>query len=379
MNILYIASSSDFHIDLWVKHFTKDNDVFLFSDKEDYLRDQAYDDVKIFLSEGYLGKVLNYIRSDRHMLFQLNKLISTKYFAAEVEEIIESYDIDIVHAHSLYYGYLASYIKSNVPIVFTPMGSDVIIHAQKNKIYNMMAKRAFKFADVITGDSLVKQKSGFKLGAPKKRNYIVQNGVDSKVFYPKKNDLKGLYNVANDEILIFSPRAITPLYNIDVIIKSLSELIRKGYKLKCMFSFAFGDKYEGQLKDLIKRLKIEKNIIWLGYLTYEAMADHYNASDIVVSIPSSDSSPKSVYEAMFCAKPIVVSDLEWSYEYAEHSECMLRVTVGDSDELSRALERIINDEGLAEDLSSNALSCAHKYFDYENNMKEMEKIMLDAI
>lgn len=379
MNVLYLASSADWHVDLWVKFFVRSHKVFLFSDREDYLKDQEYKDVTIFSSEGYLGKVLNYFRPTKQFFYHCNKIISAKYYASQINEILHGQKIDIIHAHSLYYGYLASYVKTDVPIVFTPMGSDIILNAQKSKIYNMMAERAFGCADIVTGDSLLLQKKGFKVGAKRERNYIVQNGVDSKVFYPKNNDLKELYNVANDEVLIFSPRAITPLYNIDVIIKSLSELIRKGYKLKCMFSFAFGDKYEGQLKDLIKRLKIEKNIIWLGYLTYEAMADHYNAADIVVSIPSSDSSPKSVYEAMFCAKPIVVSDLEWSHEYAEHSECMLRVTVGDSDELSRALERIINDEGLAEDLSSNALSCAHKYFDYENNMKEMEKIMLDAI
>ena len=40
----------------------------------------------------------------------------------------------MIHAHILYYGYLASYIKSNIPNIFAPIGSDVIIHAKKLNI-----------------------------------------------------------------------------------------------------------------------------------------------------------------------------------------------------------------------------------------------------
>ena len=87
---------------------------------------------------------------------------------------------------------------------------------------------------------------------------------------------------------------------------ALSMLKDKGYGIKCMFSYAFGDNYLSFLKEQIIRLDINDNVIWLGYLDYEQMAEHYNAADIIISIPSSDSSPKSVYEAMFCKKPVIV-------------------------------------------------------------------------
>ena len=34
MKILYLASSSDWHIDLWTQYFTKQHSVYLFSDKD---------------------------------------------------------------------------------------------------------------------------------------------------------------------------------------------------------------------------------------------------------------------------------------------------------------------------------------------------------
>ena len=126
--------------------------------------------------------------------------------------------------------------------------------------------------------------------------------------------MKQELDVDDDEVLIFSPRAITPLYNIDTIIEALYDLKEMKLRFKCMFSFAFGGDYYSRLQRKIKALGLEDYVIWLGYVRYEDMQLYYNASDIVISVPSSDSSPKSVYEAMFCGTPVIISDLEWSHE-----------------------------------------------------------------
>ena len=378
VNILYIASCSDWHIDLWTKHFSKGNNVYLFLVFEDYLKDQAYLGITVFKSEGVLGRILNAFKFKSQKWYQLNKLLSARAYAKRIDSIIEKYDIEIVHAHSLYYGYVASFIKSDTNIVFTPMGSDVILHAQNNRLYQHMALNAFKKAHIITGDSLLLQKQGYKVGATKKNNYIVQNGVNSKIFFPKANNLRQNYSVADDEILIFSPRAITPLYNIDIILQAIHELVNTGHKIKCMLSFAFGDDYSAQLKKQVQDLKIVDHILWLGYLSYEDMAKHFNAADIVVSVPSSDSSPKSVYEAMFCKKPIVVSDLLWTYELLD-DQCITRVGVKSPKELTIAIEKIIYNPEYAQNLADNALLLAKKHFDYRNNMLKMEHIMKNVV
>ena len=106
---------------------------------------------------------------------------------------------------------------------------------------------------------------------------------------------------------------------------------------------------------------------------------YYNASDLVISVPSSDSSPKSVYEAMFCGKPIIISDLGWSHELLSELECVCRVEVKNSDQLSSSVMRLISDTNFSEKIAKNSLQIAHKYFDYEVNMEKMEKIMLELV
>lgn len=379
MNILFIGSSSDWHVDLWVQYFTDSHNVTLFSDKEDYLTNQSYEKVKVVESNGYFGWLLNFFSIKSHFLFQINKLLSAKKFSRHVDKVIGENNIDIVHAHSLYYGFLSSNIKSAVPIIFTPMGSDVILHAQSNRLYNFMARKSFKKSYIVTGDSLLLQKRGYNVGASKQRNYVIQNGVDSSLFYPNDTNLNVKYGIASDEVLIFSPRAITSIYNIDVIISSLKHLKDAGYKIKCMFSYAFGDEYTRKLLNQVSKLGLEENVIWLGYLSYADMADHYNVADIVVSIPSSDSSPKSVYEAMFCRKPIVISNLEWSHELLSDCECLMRIEDRNEVQLFENIESLINDSELAEELANNAYNVAKKYFDYEENMRKMEIIMIDGI
>ena len=242
-----------------------------------------------------------------------------------------------------------------------------------------MAKRAFKRADVITGDSVLLQNQGYKLGARKEHNYIIQNGVDSSIFYPQSNNLKEKYTDDINQVLLFSPRAIHPLYNIDIIIESISYLKNNGYNVKCMFSYAFGNEYLEELKNIINKLELEDNIIWLGFLDYRDMARHYNAADIVISIPSSDSSPKSVYESMMCGKPTVITDLEWSHELLSDCNCLERIKVRDSNDLFTKLERMINEPDYLKMLSQNSINLVHKYYDYDKNMQEMEAIMMSSI
>ena len=379
MKILYLSSSSDWHIDLWAQYFSKNYSVYLFSDKENYLDDQSFEGVAVNHSAGLLGGILNFFGIKSHKLFQINKLISAKYYAFRVDALIKSENIDVVHAHNLYYGYVASFLKTKVPVVFTPMGSDIIIHAQNNFIYKHMANRAFFKAVVVTGDSLLVQKRGYEVGAKAERNYIIQNGVDSSIFYPKGNSLKNDFHIGKDEFLFFSPRAITPLYNIDIILDALHTLKKSNHRFKCMFSFAFGGPYYSELKHKVTMLGLENYVIWLGYVKYEDMQLYYNASDLVISVPSSDSSPKSVYEAMFCGKPVIISDLEWSHELLDELECVCRVDVRNAGQLSNSITRLISDSRFSEKITKNSLQIAHKNFDYEVNMAKMEYIMLEII
>lgn len=379
MKILYLASSADFHVDLWVKYFTKKNEVYLFSDAQNYLKDQCFENVEVIKSNGFFGKILNKFKLKNKKPFQVNKLVSVKYFAFIIDNIIKNKEIDIIHAHSLYFGFLNYFIKSKITKIFTPMGSDIILDAENKMIYKHMAKKAYIGSNVITGDSMLIQKKGYLYGATSKDNYVIQNGVDTKIFFPKKNHLRKLLNVNQNEILLFSPRALSPLYNIEIILYAIKILSDKNIKLKCMFTYAFGDEYTSYLKKISKNLNLESKLIWLGFKRYEEMAEIYNASDLVISIPSSDSSPKSVYEAILCKKPTIISNLQWSYEFFGDPNSIFRINKIDPKELAEKILFLITNSSYKKTVTQKSFSIAKKIFDYEKNMKNLEYIMSEKI
>ena len=58
---------------------------------------------------------------------------------------------------------------------------------------------------------------------------------------------------------------------------------------------------------------------------YWVIQNFYNASDILFSLPSSDSSPNCVFEALFCNKLVIVSDFDWVYERLDYEDCVQKV------------------------------------------------------
>jgi glycosyltransferase involved in cell wall biosynthesis len=75
------------------------------------------------------------------------------------------------------------------------------------------------------------------------------------------------------------------------------------------------------------------------------MPDVYRAADVVVSIPSSDSSRRSVWEALACGRPVVVSDLPWAREELVDGRQAL-LTELEPLAVAEAIERALDDKRL---------------------------------
>ena len=83
----------------------------------------------------------------------------------------------------------------------------------------------------------------------------------------------------------------------------------------------------------------------IGNVLAERMPDVYRAADVVVSIPTSDSSPRSVWEALACGSSVVVSDLPWAREELVDGKHAL-LTELEPLAVAAAIERALDDEQL---------------------------------
>ena len=135
--------------------------------------------------------------------------------------------------------------------------------------------------------------------------------------------------------------------------------------------------YLNYYKALAIKYQIADSLVWLGYVEYENMPDLYNLSDVVISFPVIDSSPKCVYEALFCKSTVIVSDLNWSYDFLR--EEIIRVESNNHIKLYESLIDIFKNPEIKKNKIEKNYERIINYYDYEYNMKKIEKIMYNSI
>ena len=97
--------------------------------------------------------------------------------------------------------------------------------------------------------------------------------------------------------------------------------------------------------------------------------------DVCVSIASSDSSPRSVWEAMACGCPCVLSDLPWVHESIEDGRDAL-VTPIDARSVADAIGRVLRDETLATAFAEHGRSLVER--DHQRTT-EIDRLVSDYV
>jgi glycosyltransferase involved in cell wall biosynthesis len=269
---------------------------------------------------------------------------------------------DVVHAHWLC-GYAAlAALAGSSPLVAMAWGSDVLRADRLRTLANRIAVRR---ARVAMADSQALLERLVALGAPREATVLVNWGVDLDVFAPPNGDRPDLHRRLGlgPGPVILSPRSLTSVYNPDTIVAA--------------FELVAETRPDAQL--VMKHMGLgvppvaNPSVRFVGHVPYERMASYYQAADVCVSIPSSDSSPRSVWEAMACGCPVVVSDLPWVRELITPGRDALVVPV-DEGALALAIDRVLGDRELAAHLGRHGRRLAETHRDRRAEMDRLADV-----
>ncbi len=227
------------------------------------------------------------------------------------------------HAHSMYY--LVLCWLAGVNYVGTPQGSEILVRPRQSRIYRLMAKRALAAADSVTVDSINMQRGIREICG--KEAILVQNGIDVSA-------IQKMTRASRERSTILSNRGFHPLYRIDRIIGGRD---RAGGDLPLTFSYpSWEDNYKVECDRRLRRTDRD-----LGRLpTREQMYDLLLGTLLVISIPESDSSPRSVYEAIFCGCCVATVYNPWIEGITDCMRARLHlVNLADEDWFLKAVDR----------------------------------------
>lgn len=370
MKICFLLRTKDVYLKRWYEYFLdRGHEVHIVSGDESNVNIEVAipTGVKVhYVPEKKLG--------NQKVSFGYN-LLRLPLIIKELKKIIKKISPDIIHAHMITPCGLWAALCGFHPFVITPQGSDVIILARENLIYKLITRFVLKKADIITSDSFVLQDAIYECGGKQSKTHIIQNGVDLTVFKPGnyKNAIRERHGFG-DAPLILSNRGITPLYNIDCIIKSIPSVLQTFPDAKFLFCYSYSSLVP-DLKKLASSLGVSDSIIFNGFVKYEDMPFYQAAADINVSVPSSDSSPSSVYEAMACGTPVIISELPWTKYFMKNGENALMVPPQNPEAIANSIVEILKNNSLKNRLIKGGLSTVKKYVDYHRNMEMMEKLI----
>lgn len=265
----------------------------------------------------------------------------------------------VFHAHSMYYLVLASAAK--IQYVGTPQGSDILVKPLKSKFYKKFAIYGLKNAKHLTVDSL-SMKKGIK-DLVDRDAYVIQNGINIDAI----NQIFLNYSTTTiNRNLLLSIRGMTSLYRIKEIVlaRNVSTL-----KLPLTFMYPF---YEKDYRNEVFALSSEFDKD-LGRVDREKMYANLIATKLVFSIPYSDSSPRSVYEAIFCGCAVVITHHPF-YDYLP--QCMKdRIIITTMED--RWFDRVLDE---AKRIGKNPYlpsELALDLFDQKRSLRRMEKLLFD--
>jgi glycosyltransferase involved in cell wall biosynthesis len=269
--------------------------------------------------------------------------------SAALGRVASALEPDLVHAHYLSeYGWMAAR-EGLTPLICSAWGSDVLVGGRVNRT---RSRRALAAAALVLADSAHLARKARALAARDVRVEVLRWGLDLERFTPgDRAAARRALGFPDDGPLVAGVRGLAPIYNPELQLQAFAVVRAQHPSTRFLLKHPLTETPVA-IREAVERLDLGDAVAIVGALPAERLPDVYRAADVVVSIPSSDSSPRTVWEALACGRPVVVSDLPWARDELVPGEHALLAPL-DAESVAGAIGRVLDDAALAERLAGN--------------------------
>ncbi len=180
------------------------------------------------------------------------------------------------------------------------------------------------------------------------------------------------FRISKEAKILVTAGVLTPRKNIEILIKSLTKI-----EMKNLYLLIVGNSskeadfhYRDSLQGLAKRLEVDKQVIFTGWLEKEELWKIYLASDLFVLPPLSEGMPNAMLEALGFDLPCLGSRIPGITDILQYDELMFDPL--DEQALADKIRRLFSDFGY---LSEMKRLCQERkkvfLFDWQEKVYEM--------
>jgi glycosyltransferase involved in cell wall biosynthesis len=270
-----------------------------------------------------------------------------------LRSVAEAVEPDLVHAHWLpEFGWLAAR-EGLHPLVCSAWGSDVFGVRGHGK---RRSRRALAAADLVLADSADLARETRALAERDVPIEVVRSPLDLELFSAGNQKAAREALELPEARLVVSMRGLGPTYNPELLLEAFALVRAEHPDVRLVLKRPGGEAPPG-VTTAIGRLGLSDAVIMLGSVSFQQMPDVFRSADVVVSLASTDSSPRSVWEAFACERPVVVSDLPWAREELEDGRHALLAPL-ELDAIAASIARVLDNSALARRLGTESRALA---------------------
>ncbi|KXX70408.1 glycosyltransferase family 4 protein [Flammeovirga sp. SJP92] len=197
---------------------------------------------------------------------------------------------------------------------------------------------------------------------------IIPNGIDLTFYKPNK-----MINIDKRFMRIGMISRVVPIKDHITLLKAFSKLVTKNSNLILRIA---GDGTELEnLKELSQKLKIQKNVEFLGTITQSEIPEFLNSLDIYVHATFGETMSTSIMQAQACGLPIVGTNVKGVKNIIKHNENGLLYELEDALDLETQLITLLTSKEKMEKFSLASIQYAKEKLSNENMFKEYVKIL----
>lgn len=284
---------------------------------------------------------------------------------------------NLIHAHGARANFIAMFLRIfiKIPIVTTVHSDyklDFSDNFYKKYIYTSLNILSLKFIDYYIAVS-----ENFKLmlknrGFSEEKIYTVYNTIDFEQglsLQSKEQFLKKYGIIINEDIIVGIIGRLDHIKGHSVFINAAALVLQKNPNVK--FILAGEGPEENALKQQVKKLKIEKNVIFIGFI--EDIFSFINSIDINVLSSYSESFPYALLEGALMKKATVSTEVGGVGDLIIENKTGFLSPPGDYKTLSEKILILISNENLKHTIGNNLYKFAREKFSKESmKMRHLE-------
>lgn len=286
-----------------------------------------------------------------------------------IKNWIRKKEIDIVEAPESR-GWYAFWPKLSVPLVLRAHGLETQVSEflgnKPNKLTKWLERLSYKRADAYSSVSKYSAAVAKKMFNLKKEHVVIYNGIELIELDPSVSRVKNK--------IVFSG-TLTEKKGVIQLIEAAKLLFRNcpDFILEINGKDST-DKIHGSMKDYLMTLippELESKIIFRGHVGREELFRSYMSASVAVFPSFWETFGVAPIEAMMCGCPTIHSTIATGYEIIENNVDGILVDPHNSKEISEAINSVLINQDLANQLSIKGRQKVERLFSKEAMIKEL--------